>query len=80
MSIGGSQSWKDLSVCPYCRGRLIRLESGGCGGWGSLKGCEKCDKMFMQDSGGIAATRGGETWRAYYCKLSEYRRNKDRNK
>ena len=50
------------------------LKSGGCGGNGQIKGCKICGAVFVQKSGGIVATPGGETWSPLGYTLDEYRK------
>lgn len=51
--------------CPDCGGSLIYTSSGGCGGRGTEKKCEKCGATFRQTTGGILPTPGGEKWEKY---------------
>ena len=45
--------------CQKCGSELILLDDGhGCGGMGSKYGCEKCDAVFVQMSGGVISTVG----------------------
>lgn len=57
--------------CPDCGWILLQLEYGGCGGNGSLTGCEMCNKVFLQTSGGIRDTGEMSYTREHYT-LEEY--------
>lgn len=59
--------------CKECNSVLILLESGGCGGFGTLVGCERCDSIFRQTTGGIVATPGGERWKKQSYTLTKWR-------
>jgi len=52
------------------------VSHGGCGGNGGIMGCVKCDAMWMQNSGGIVPTAGGESWSPMTEKLSSYKARK----
>ncbi len=39
--------------CPSCGQLTIHLKAGSCGGLGSLDGCEFCDQVYIQTSGGV---------------------------
>jgi RecJ-like exonuclease len=72
-------SQQRLSVgvtCPHCGGLLEVVSHGGCGGNGSIMGCAKCDSMWMQNSGGILPTPGGESWSVMSEPLSAYKARK----
>jgi len=38
-------------------------KSGGCGAQGSIWECSSCGQLYQQVTGGIVATRGGETYK-----------------
>lgn len=40
----------------HCGMHMTILKSGGCEGGGTVYGCKVCDKIFIQLSGGLAAT------------------------
>ena len=48
--------------CQKCESPLITLSIGGCGGLGSHYGCEKCDIVWKQVTGGFLPTSGGEQY------------------
>lgn len=47
--------------CQFCGNLLDLVESGGCGGRGSIYGCPNCHRRFEQTSGGMFSTPNGET-------------------
>lgn len=67
------RGFRNLVSCPDCAGEFVFLNFGGCGGRGKMVGCEKCDQIYIQVSGGIFATPGGEYWKKLEFTLSEYR-------
>ena len=74
MSIVSEEKLRIGSTCPRCGGILKIVRFGGCGGNGMIKGCESCDAMWIQSSGGLVPTHGGEVWRPLSEKLSEWRK------
>jgi hypothetical protein len=67
--------WKQRNYCPSCGGerRALNTNSYGCGGRGSREVCEPCDKVYVQTSGGMLATPGGERYEEDWKPFSEYR-------
>ena len=62
-----------MNYCQHCGAQDWEyLESGGCGGRGETKGCRKCGTVFMQTSGGLISSPGGETWKPLSYTLDEY--------
>lgn len=61
-----------------CGAMLTQLESGGCGGMGSIHGCEQCGAVYRQTTGGIVGTLGGERMRKIDgATIADYRKNQD---
>lgn len=60
-----------FSRCPGCHGELITLSRGGCGGFGQLSGCKKCDKVW-QWMGSAMSPRDRQRWRETHFPLTEY--------
>jgi uncharacterized protein YbaR (Trm112 family) len=63
----------EVMRCPCCQNVLELVAHGGCGGNGTLLGCETCDAVFHQDTGGLVSTRGGEQYSRMSYTLSGYR-------
>ena len=61
--------------CPECgKSDWIELApSAGCGGRGTVKGCQNCQLVLLQDSGGVIANLEGESWRRLPYTISEYK-------
>jgi len=51
-----------MNHCRKCGGNVIYLTSGGCGGRGSLSGCEPCDIVYQQTNGGWLPSPGGPSY------------------
>lgn len=51
-----------MQYCQECGNKTIPLTLGGCGGFGGMDGCLKCDAVFTQTTGGILATADGESY------------------
>lgn len=49
--------------CQKCGGLVLQVEHGGCGGYGSIHQCQRCNQVYEQTSGGIVGTPGGEIFR-----------------
>lgn len=59
--------------CPKCEESLIHLSSGGCGGYGSHLGCEKCDIVWQQVTGGILSTGEDEYHNSGWGSIEEFK-------
>jgi hypothetical protein len=69
---GGHELRIEGMSCPYCQGVLTSLSYGGCGGQGSLYGCENCDAVFRQETGGLAPTPDGDRYSQASYTLRQY--------
>ena len=52
-----------MRFCQKCGGMMTLGKSGGCGAQGSIWECSSCGQLYQQVTGGIVATRGGETYK-----------------
>ena len=52
-----------MHYCQKCGQIMTSVRRGGCGGRGSVYQCNGCNQLYVQSTGGIVSTRGGETFK-----------------
>lgn len=63
-----------MEYCTECGSKLVYLNGGGCGGFRSLRGCERCQSVFRQISGGEKKGPRDEVWMKLGITYAQYKK------